>query len=109
MMRYNQANYIARLNELQAMQAQVAMYEKSTDYRKTVKVFERYIDTVRKFNDPKSLINTYIRFAQYCELMEDRLLATDLYRDALDLEIQWGIDAKHQNRLQIKIQDLAWF
>jgi len=107
----SQSQYLARINKLQSLQQKVAYFEKTTDqYRKTLEVFKEYIEFVKTFNEPKSLINSLIRMAQYCERMDDRLLSGDLYKDALNLmrTFQLG-DSKHIQDLRSKIDSLHYY
>ena len=112
MIRHIQANYLFKMNQLQALQAQVSYWEKNKEnYAKSIEVFKAYVDFVRTFNDPRALINSYIRMAQYCERMEDRLMATDLYTKAVEVMMSTGLGMQTPQfqHLRAKIESLHYF
>ncbi|MHA1562097.1 MAG: hypothetical protein ACTSPA_08220 [Promethearchaeota archaeon] len=106
-----QIQYLVRINKLQSLQQRVAYFEKTSDqYRKTLETFKEYIEFVKTFNEPKSLINGLIRMAQYCERMDDRLLSGDLYKDALNLMRTFKLgDSEHIQNLRSKIESLHYY
>ncbi len=106
----NQSRQMAQLNKLKSLQKQLKFWEQRDDkYKRTVELFKEYINTLREFNHPRELINSYIRMAQYCERQGDRLLAQDTYRMALEVEEHLNIDPKHMQNLRTKISSLSWF
>ena len=111
MMRQTQSNYISKLNQLQALQQQVAYWEKtSNNYKAACDTFQKYIDCLQTFQDPKALVNGYIRMASYCERMDDPLLSRDLYKEAVDLCIRFGLtSSSHLQNLRTKIKSLEFY
>ena len=107
----SQVRSLALLNRITTLQQQLKFYEKSTDYYKQgVNAFKAYIECVRSFNNPRDLVNAYIRMAKYCENMEDIPLSRELYFEALDLMKVFQIGTKgHIRNLQHKIQSLHHF
>lgn len=106
-----QSKYLARLNRLRALQQQVAFWEQpANDYKKACTIFQQYIDCVREFQDPKTLVNVHIRYAAYCEMMEDRLLSSALLSEAVSLmqHFQVGNDT-HLERVRQKIEHLRYY
>ena len=105
-----QVNYLMKLNKLQALQQQVRYAEMDyQNYKRSVKVFQDYVDCLRGFNNPKGVINGFIRMAMYCERMDDRLMATDLYSEALFMEKSIGVEEIHINSLENKISSLHYY
>lgn len=104
-----QAQYIARMNKFQAMQQELKHCENSGDYAKTVKMYQQYIDFIRSWNNPNVLINGYISMAKYCERMEDRLMATDLFSEAINMMTQIGIEPAKIGAIQSKIESLQYY
>lgn len=109
MIRMLQTAYLARMNRLQAFQRELAHLENNDSYEKTLDIYKKYVDFIRTWNSPEALINAYIRFAQYCERMEDRLFATDLYSEALELMQKLGTVPEKESLLQSKIESLHYF
>jgi hypothetical protein len=106
-----QSNYLAKLNKIQSLQQQVAYWEHpANDYKKACAIFQEYIDCLRGFQDPKTLINSYIRYAAYCEIMEDRLLSTALLKEAVCLMQYYQIGNNvNLERMRQKIDDLSFY
>jgi tetratricopeptide (TPR) repeat protein len=104
-----QAKYLAQINRLQSLTNQVAFWEKSDSYRKAIDAYKSYVDYIRTLNDPKKLINAYIRMAQFCENMEDRLFASDLYQEAIVHMEHFGVDSQHIQNVHHKIHSLSWY
>ena len=112
MMRKAQAGYISKLNQLQALQQQVAYWEQtSNNYKIACDTFQKYIDCLRTtFQDPKAVVNAYIRMASYCERMDDLLLSRDLYQEAVDLMLKFGLaSSSHLQNLRTKIKSLRFY
>lgn len=102
---------MVRMNRLITLQQQLKFYEQSTDfYRQGVDAFKQYIECVRDFNNPKELVNAYIRMAKYSEKMEDRLLSRDLYQEAIELMKLFQVGSKgHVRNLRQKIATLNYY
>lgn len=107
----SQVRSLALLNRLTTLQQQLKFYENSTDYYKQgVNAFKAYLECIRTFNNPRDLVNAYIRMAKYCEKMEDRPLSKELYFEALDLMKTFQVGTEgHLRNLQQKIQSLMRF
>ena len=110
MMRKAQAGYISRLNQLQALQRQVKYWEQTSEnYKKSCETFQKYLDCLQTFQDPKAMVNGYIRMASYCEKMDDPFLSRDLYKEAVDLCIRFGLaSSSHLQNLRSKIKSLDY-
>ena len=106
-----QFEYLANLNKLQSLQQQVAYWEKTSEnYKKSLEIFRDYLQCVQEFNNPKDLINGYIRMADYCERMDDRLFSCDLYQEAINLLVASGIGSETNiKNLRNKIQSLHYY
>ena len=105
------SKYLAKLNRLRSLQQQVAFWEHpANDYKKACTIFQEYIDCMRGFQEPKTLVNAYIRYAAYCEKMEDRLLSSALLKEAVSLMrfFQIGNDI-HLERMRQKIDTLCYY
>ncbi|MHA1746197.1 MAG: hypothetical protein ACTSWW_09360 [Promethearchaeota archaeon] len=111
MMRKVSAEYISKINQLQALQQQVKYWEKTSDnYKGACDVFRKYLDCLQTFQDPKALVNGYIRMAGYCERMDDPFLSQDLYKEAVELCIRFGLaSSSHIQNLRSKIKSLEYF
>jgi hypothetical protein len=111
MMRKAQAGYISKLNQLQALQQQVKYWEKTSDnYKAACDVFRKYLDCLQTFQDPKALVNGYIRMASYCEKMDDPFLSQDLYKEAVELCVRFGLaSSSHLQNLRSKIKSLDYY
>ncbi len=67
-----QTQYIARMNQLHSLQQEIALFENSGNYQKTIHAYKKYVDFVRSWQNSNALINAYLQMAKYCERMEDR-------------------------------------
>ncbi len=109
LMNIHQTRRMAKINKLKKLQQEVRFWEqKQEKYEKSLKIFKKYIDCIKEFNNPKALINAYIRMGQYCESMGDNFFAENRYRLALKLEKTFKIDKAHIKNLKSKISRLSW-
>ena len=106
----HQTRHLGKLNQLKTLQQQVAFWEKNpNNYKKGCQVFHKYIDCVRSFKDPKSLYNSYVRMASYCESMEDQLLSRELLKEAMSLMIHFNLaEQTHIQKMRRKIDSLRY-
>lgn len=104
----HQTRKIGNLNRLRTLQQQVSFWEKSTEhYKKTLSVFQEYLDCLRDFDDQRAIINTYIRMASYCEHMEDPLLSRELLKEAKERMEFFNLGESNQlQKMQKKIDAL---
>ncbi len=106
-----QTRYLGKINRLKTLQHQVCYWEQTLDnYKKTLAVFQDYIDCLREFQDPRSLVNGYIRMAKYCENMEDRLMSREILKDAKQIMLDFNLAGQaHLHKLQKKIDSLCYY
>ena len=104
-----QTQYIARMNQLHSLQQEIALFENSGNYQKTIHAYKKYVDFVRSWQNSNALINAYLQMAKYCERMEDRLMASDLYSEAVELMDRLGMDELMVSALQNKISALHFY
>ena len=103
-----QLYYLAHLNKLQSLQQQIKYWENTAEnYKKSLEVFRDYLECIQTFNKPRDLINGYIRMADFCERMDDRMFSCDLYQEAINLLVASGIGTEINIKdLRSKIQSL---
>lgn len=107
----DQTRYMAKLNKLRALQQQVSFWEYSMErYKQTCDLFRDYIDCLREFGDIRAIINAYVRMAQYCERMDDKLLSRELLKDAKKMMINFKLGTNELLlRMQRKIDSLRYY
>ena len=110
MIRQAQASYISNLNRLKALQQHVAFWEQTSEnYKVACETFRKYLDCLQTFRDPKALANGYIRMASFCERNDDIFLSQDLYQNAIDIMIKFGLaSSSHLQHLRTKIKALRY-
>ena len=103
--------YMGKINKLRTLQNQVAFWEQSVEhYKKTLMVFQEYIDCLREFDDFKAVVNGYIRMASFCERMEDNLMSRELLKDAKQMMLQFNLGGPaHLEKVQKKIDSLKYY
>jgi hypothetical protein len=85
-------------------------WEKSDNYKKSIEAHQRYIDFLKTSNaNVQQIIDAYMRMARFCESMEDRLLATDLYQETVDMMIRNRWDPLMISAVQNKINSLHFY
>jgi tetratricopeptide (TPR) repeat protein len=110
MMRHYQAKMLAQMNNLQSMQSEMHYWEKSDNYHKAVESHQRYIEFLKSNNAMiPQIFDAYIRMGKFCEAMGDRLLASDVYQEVVDLMIINRWDPLIISAVQSKISSLHYY
>ena len=110
MMRHYQAKMMAQMNNVQSMKSEMKYWESSDNYKKAIESHQRYIDFIRNSTgSPQQLIEAYMRMGRFAESMGDRLLATDVYTDVMDVMVRARWDPLKISELQSKIASLHYY
>jgi len=109
-MRHYASKMMAQMNNVQSMKNEMKYWEGSDNYKKAIDSHQRYIDFLRSSNgSAQQLIEAYMRMARFAESMGDRLLATDVYTDVMDLMVRARWDPLQISALQTKINSLHFY
>ena len=98
------------MNNLDSMKSDVKYWEKSDNYKKAVESHQRYIDFLRTSGaGSQQIIDAYMRMARFSESMGDRLMATDLYQEIVDIMVRNRMDPMTISVIQNKINSLHYY
>lgn len=102
---------MANFGKAQSLLQQINFWEKKPDsYRRTLSLYQEYIDHQQDVKNWREAINGYIRMAGYAERMDDVGFSQNLYREAIRLIKTTGTGSdSNVNRIQRKIMDMQYF